>query len=151
MAYRFRFETLLSVRKSREEEAQLAMAKEQRHLDGLRDTLEKLGERRQRVIDELERRKRGRMTAPLFSLYIDGIQQTDLLIARQKESIASQLQVLERARQKVIATMRDRKVIEKLREKDHAAWLREEIRRDLVASDEQAILVLGRQEGLLKG
>lgn len=151
MAYRFRLETLLSVRRTREEQAQLAMAKEQRLLDELIDRLERLGEQRQRTIDDLEKRKHSRMSAPLFSLYLDGIWQIDLTIARQKDSIASQRQVLERFRQKVIAAVRDRKVMERLKEKDREAYLQEEIRRELAINDEQALLVFGRQDNLLNG
>ena len=149
MAYTFKLETLLTYRKTLEEQEQLKLAKELQQLVLQELQLEKLKEQRSRVIVELENRKKKVMTASLFTFYMDTILLTERSIERQRESIAGQKQVIERIRLQVVERMRQRKVIEQLRKRDYENYLQESLRRELKENDEQALLVRGIQETLL--
>lgn len=89
------------------------------------------------------------MTASLFTFYMETILLTERSIERQRESIAGQMQVIERVRLQVVERMRQRKVIEQLRKRDYDLYMRESLRRELKENDEQALLVRGIQETLL--
>jgi len=148
MAYSFKLETLLSYRKTLEEQEQLKLAREQQQLAQQERQLGELQERRALAIAELEQRKKKVMPASLFSFYMDTILLAERNIERQRESIAGQRQVVERTRQQVVERMRQRKVIEQLRKRDYAQYMLESLRQELKENDEQALLVRGVQETL---
>ncbi|MDH4320583.1 MAG: flagellar export protein FliJ [Desulfobulbaceae bacterium] len=148
MAYRFRLETLLTYRRNLEEQAQLALAHEigvlvehQNRLTDLRDT-------RLRIAEDFEERKRQTMEAPLFAFYMESIRRKEREIDALLEVIESQQAVVEKARARLGERVKDRKVIEKAREKDHRKYLQEMIRLEQKEGDEQAILRAGREDNL---
>ncbi|MFC1513057.1 flagellar export protein FliJ [Thermodesulfobacteriota bacterium] len=148
MAYQFRLETLLVYRRNLEELAQLALAREvqllvdhQNHLTDLRDT-------RQRIIEDFDQRKKASMGAPLFSFYMESIRRQEREIEAQLDVIDRQQAEVDKARVQLGERVKDRKVIEKAREKDYRKYQQEVLRKEQAEGDEQAILRTGRKDNL---
>ncbi len=150
MAYRFRLQTLLDYRASLEEEARLRLGREQHQLERQRRALEELGQRRQRVVEAFEEAKRQTLPASRFSYFYQTIAGIDEAMARQRQTIAAQEQVVAEARQQLAAAMRERQIMERLRDRDLAAFLAEERRREQNVVDELMMLRFGRNENLLR-
>jgi len=145
MGYRFRFETLLSYRRDLEEQEQLRLAHELEALEGHRDRLDSLKTQRKRLIEEFEERKKEKIAAPMFSFYMEAIARKEREIVFQTASIAAQEQIVAQVRNELAERMKDRKVMEKAREKDFQKYLYEILKKEEKESDEQAVLRHGRE------
>lgn len=140
MAYTFRLESVLNYRRNLEEVAQQQLAREQVVLDGYREELARLEAELVRFVEELEQRKQKAMVAPLYSLYMQAIDRKERDIARQQQVIAAQINAVEQARQALVERVKDRKVMEKARERDQEKYLRGVLQQEQKASDEQMVL-----------
>ncbi len=140
MAYTFRLESVLNYRRNLEEVAQQQLAREQVVLDGYREELVRLEAELVRFVEELEQRKQKAMVAPLYSLYMQAIDRKERDIARQQQVIAAQINAVEQARQALVERVKDRKVMEKARERDQEKYLRGVLQQEQKASDEQMVL-----------
>lgn len=149
MAYRFRLESVLNYRRNLEEVAQQKLARELFLLDTCREELARLEADLARFVEELEQRKQKPMAAPLYSLYVQAIDRKEGDIARQHRRIAAQATAVERARQELAERVKERKVMEKARERDQDKYLREVLRLEQNASDEQMVLRFNRHGGRL--
>ena len=144
MAYRFRLESVLNYRRNLEEVAQQKLARERMLLDGHREVLARFEAELARFVAELEQRKQKPMAAPLYSLYVQAIDRKEGDIARQHRVIAAQAKAVERARQHLVERVKERKVMEKAREREQEKYLREALRLEQNASDEQMVLRFNR-------
>lgn len=144
MAFKFRLQSVLFFRASLEDKAQLALSREQRLLDEHRQRLQRLTDERQEMMADLEQRKQGDMTASLYGLYVEGLLVKEREIAAQIGTVAGQVRVVEGCRQELARRMQDRKVMERLKEKDYKLFLAETLKREQKQSDEQAILRYGK-------
>ncbi|MFZ5776058.1 MAG: flagellar export protein FliJ [Thermodesulfobacteriota bacterium] len=147
MAYRFRLETVLGLRRNLEELAQQRLAKELLALEELVARLAELREQRQGLIDEFEEKKQGLMDAPLFISYMDGISMGERRIEECGQAIERQQQAVAAAREELAAKMRDRKVMEKARERDYQRHVRAQLAKEQNEADEQMVLRFGRHGG----
>jgi flagellar export protein FliJ len=138
--FAFRLERVLSVRRLQEESAQQRHAEaleRQRAADALREALtcrllESLEE-----LDDLKRRDE--LTAEalyLHSLHVGGLRR-DLLGARQQ--CARCAEEVERSASELLEAHRAVEALEKLRERDQAAWRHDESQREARAIDEVAV------------
>ncbi len=149
MAYVFKFEALLTFRKSLEEKAQLKLAREQSILDNHIRHLSYLKDERERTIYDFEEKKKRQMTASLFSFYMDAIRMREWEIEEENRKIVRQQQGVDKARSELLETVKDRKVIEKVREKDYREFIREQLRKAQVEGDEQVLLRFGSKAHLI--
>jgi flagellar FliJ protein len=140
MPYHFKLETILNLRRNLEEQAQLRLAAEQRTLAGHTEKLDDLQRDRVLMINEMERRKKKKMTGAMFSLYMDGVINQDWRIQVQHNTIKAQEQVVEQARQALFSAVQQRKIMDKVKEKDFLQYRQEELRREQIDNDEQAVL-----------
>jgi flagellar FliJ protein len=145
MAFKFRLQPVLTFRSSIEEKAQLALAREQRLLEEHRRRLDLLQAERRAMMVEFEQRKKEAMTANLYSMYVDGLQAMEREIHLQAGTLASQRKIVESRRQELARCMQDRKVMERLKEKDHQAYIAETLRQEQKISDDQAVLRHGKR------
>jgi flagellar protein FliJ len=148
MAFRFKLETLLSCRRSLEEQAQQVLAREQTVLAAHRQGLAELEEERLRLEAELERRKKSTISAPLFTFYMDALGRQEEEVRARRLMIDSQQRAVEKARSELVERVKARKVIERSREKEHQEYVREELRREQNENDEQMVLRHGRAASL---
>lgn len=147
MAYHYRLETLLTVRKNFEEQAQQRLAHELFVLENHKKYLAELEEERLALFATLEERKRQTMTAALFSFYVEAIHLKNRMIAFQHNAVLAQEEVIETVRADLLTKVKARKVVERLKEKDFLAWQQEVRRREQIESDEQAVLRFGKEFG----
>ncbi len=145
MAYTFRLETVLTYRRSLEEQVQLQLAKEQRLLDTHLDRLDRLQAERRRIMQELENAKQTQLAAPMFSYYMECLDTKEWEIRAQGVTVESQRRVVEEVRVELQDKMKDRKVMERAREQDYKSYLREFLRKEQHENDEQALLRFGRE------
>ncbi|OIP45923.1 MAG: flagellar export protein FliJ [Deltaproteobacteria bacterium CG_4_10_14_3_um_filter_60_8] len=144
MAFKFRLQSVLFFRTSLEEKAQLALSREQRLLEDYRQRLQRLQDERQAMMADLEQRKQGAMAASLYALYVEGLLGMEREIAGQADTVAGQGRVVEDCRQELARRMQDRKVMDRLKEKDYRLFIAETLKREQKQSDEQAILRYGK-------
>ena len=148
MAYKFRLETLLVYRRNLEEQAQLALAREIQVLVDHQSVLDDLRDTKARIAEDFERKKEKSMDASMFTYYMDSIRRKEREIDAQWIVIENQQAVVAEFRAKLGERVKDRKVIEKAREKDYQKYLQELLRKEQKEGDEQAILRAGREDNL---
>ncbi|MFW8600931.1 flagellar export protein FliJ [Desulfobacterota bacterium M19] len=140
MAYRYKLETLLNVRRNVEEQAQLKLAHELYVLENHKAYLIDLQAKRLEALEALSRYKRGTMAAAMYSFYVENIERKDREIIFQYQAIAAQEQAVAVVRDELVARMKERQIVERLKEKDFKLYRQEELRREQKESDEQAVL-----------
>jgi len=140
MPYHFKLETILNLRRNFEEQACLKLAGEQRTLDNHSTFLAGLQNERATMIVEMEASKKKQMTGAMYSLYVEGIGVQDWRIQVQRNTVEAQKQVVTRVREELAEAVKQRKMIEKIREKDYLNYQREELHREQNENDEQAVL-----------
>ena len=150
MAYHYKLETLLTVRRNREEQAQQRLAHELFVLENHKKYLASLEEERLELYTALEERKRTTMTAGMFSFYVEAIHMKNRMIAFQHNAVLAQQELIEGVRAELLVKVKARKVVERLKEKDFLAWRQEVLRKEQIESDEQAVMRFGKGLGLGK-
>lgn len=145
MAYQYKLETLLTVRRNFEEQAQQRLVHELFVLKNHQQHLVELEEQRLELFATLEERKKQTISSALFSFYVEAIHAKNRQIAFQKNAVQAQQEMIETVRADLLTKVKARKVVERLKEKDLLAWRREELRREQVESDEQAVLRFGKE------
>ncbi len=118
----------------------MKLAGEQQTLDNHSAFLTGLRTERSTMIAEMEASKKKQMTGAMYSLYVEGIGMQDWRIQVQRNTVKAQKQVVMRVREELAETVKQRKMIEKIREKDYLNYQSEELRREQNENDEQAVL-----------
>jgi flagellar protein FliJ len=144
MAFHFKLETVLTVRKNVEEQVQLKLAREQMMLNNYQMHFENAMQERVKFSAEMEERKKKTMDGKNFLFFMESMRILELQMHILKNSIAGQQQVVENARQELAKAMKERKVIEVLRENDLLKYQHEERLKEQAESDEQALLRHGK-------
>lgn len=145
MAFQFRLESVLTLKKNEEEQIQLKLAREQMMLQHHHLRLAGLQEDRNRLGDLMEERKKKPVPTNLFLYYMEAMRVQVLQIHILKNTIAAQGKVVESVREELARATRARKTIELLRDKELARYLAETRRKEQKESDEQALLRHGRE------
>lgn len=145
MAYHYKLETLLTVRRNFEEQAQLKLAHELFVLKNHKQYLAELEEQRLELYTTLEERKKKVLSAALFSFYVEAIHAKNRQIAFQNNAVLAQQEMIETVRADLLTKVKARKVVERLKEKDFLVWQREMLRLEQIESDEQAVLRFGKE------
>ncbi len=140
MAYHYKLETLLNVRRNIEEQAQLKLARELYVLENHKAYLIELQTKRLEALDTLTSYKQGTMAAAMYSFYVENIERKDREIIFQYQAIAAQEQAIAVVRAELVARMKERQIVERLKEKDFKLYRQEELRKEQKESDEQAVL-----------
>lgn len=148
MIFRFRFETLLSLRRNLEELAQQKLAGALALLAEQQGKLEALRLQRRSLIAEFEEKKRQMLPVPLFSLYMEVLSAREREIGAGQLLVESQQQLVLEIRQELTGRVRERKVLEKAREKDLQRFVQEQLRKEQGEADEQMVLRFGRHGSL---
>ncbi len=144
MPFRFRLESVLTVRKNIEEQVQLKLAREQMMLNNYQMHLQGVQADRLRFSADMEERKKKTMDGGKFLFFMESMRILELQMHILKNSIAGQEHAVEKVRNELVQAMKERKVIEVLREKDLLNYQREERLKEQNESDEQALLRHGR-------
>ncbi len=145
MAYHYRLETLLTVRRSFEEQSQQKLAHELFVLENHKKFLADLEGQRLDLFAVFEERQKQTISAALFSFYVEAIHLKNRQIAFQQTAVLAQQEMVETVRRDLQEKVKARKVVERLKEKDFLAWKQELIRKEQLDSDEQAVMRFGRE------
>ncbi|HEX4796163.1 MAG TPA: flagellar export protein FliJ [Humisphaera sp.] len=135
--FKFQLAAVLRHRKHVEQERQRALAE-----------LESEMAAQQRVLDEMNRSvvssaddlRKNRLTGPLNLAYLTAHRRYMLGMQRQMMALAQKMSLLQRkiddARTSLVEAARERKVMEKLRDRQHGAWQEDQNRRELAEMDD---------------
>jgi flagellar protein FliJ len=142
--FQFKLEALLKYRCLLEEQAQQALFRQQLVLDDLQQLLAGQRAERLKFVEELENRKKENLPALLFSFYMELLDFKEREIRGKQQMLAVQSARVEKARQFLLGRIRERKVIEKIRENDYRRFQQEWSRREEKDNDELTVLRHGR-------
>ena len=138
--FTFRLETVLQHRRRIEEECQRKLAAavadlavEKRDLAGIENS-------RDRGREEFQQKLKSNMTASEMVLYQRYFEQLALDIADRKRKVAAAAQLFEKRRTELVAALKKRKVLEKLKEKQMAAAAKKELKREQDFMNEMAVV-----------
>lgn len=140
MAYKFRLEAVLRFRQNLEEVAQQKLARQLAELEARQGSLASLRQQREDMIAELEEEKRLPIAAPFFALRVEGIFRKEQEIETGLAQVDEAKAAVTLAREELAERMRDRKVMEKVRERDHQDFLQSRLKNELNEADEQVML-----------
>lgn len=147
MAYHYKLETLLTVRRNLEEQAQQRLAHELFVLENHKQYLAELEDERLALFATLEERKQRDITAAMYTFYVEAIHMKNRMIAFQHNAVLAQQELIETVRAELLHKVKARKVVERLKEKDFLAWQQEVLRKAQIESDEQAVMRFGKEFG----
>ena len=148
MAYHFKLETLLGLRRNLEELAQQKLARELALLAAEKLRLAALQQERKELIAEFEEEKHRKMSAPVFAFYVEGIFRKEQEVEAGFARVEAGQAAVVRAREELAAKMRDKKVMEKARERDYQKFLLAALKKEQNEADEQMVLRFGRKGNL---
>lgn len=148
MAYHFRLETVLGLRRNLEELAQQKLARELTLLEQQKLQLAALKQQRQELIAEFEEEKQQQMLAPIFAFYVEGIFRKEQEVEAGQAAVEAQLGVIVRAREELTCKVQDKKVMEKARERDYQKFLLAGLKKEQNEADEMMVLRFGRKGNL---
>lgn len=138
--FRFRLATLLQVRRLREEQARLQMARILQTLAESRQILVKTEQLQAHLFSRWHRARQKGWTAPdyqLFQNYLEYLAQT---IAGLRAEIAQQETRVQAQREKLRQLSQERKLLEKLRKKQFIRFQQEQNARFQKEADDMALL-----------
>ncbi|MEW6326152.1 MAG: flagellar export protein FliJ [Thermodesulfobacteriota bacterium] len=140
MRYSFKFEALLNYKKRLEEVAQQVLAQKMTELAEAEQKLDQLKTREEECLAELiEKRIKG-IPVARHLLYINYLNLLAKDIAMHEEVVQALIRAVEEARQKLLKSSREKKMIEKLKKKDFDAFTQELIRLEQKENDELVLI-----------
>jgi len=148
MAYHFKLETVLGLRRNLEELSQQKLARELILLEQHKLHLAALKQQRQELIAEFEEEKRQQMLAPIFAFYMEGIFRKEQEIEAGLARIEAQQGAVAQARVELTVKVQDKKVMEKARERDYQKYLLAGLKKEQNEADEMMVLRFGRKGNL---
>ncbi len=142
--FTFRLQAVETIRHNEEEQAQLKLGREQTILHNHLARLSGLKEERLQMIASLQAKEQEKITGSLIQFYMEAVRSKEVLIKILQNTIASQEQVVERARRQLAEAVKERKIVEVIRKRDYDKYVAAERKKEQNESDEMAILRFGR-------
>ncbi|MDD2212091.1 MAG: flagellar export protein FliJ [Clostridia bacterium] len=137
--FKFRLEKILRLREYKEK---FCLEEVGKCVSQLQDALEKkeeLEERKTKLENEFMAILKGVISAEKVSLYKNYLLYQDELLKIQEQVIEVKKNNLEEARQKLVQAMKERKILEKLREKQDYRYQQEQEKNEQIFQDELAV------------
>jgi flagellar FliJ protein len=146
-AFKFKLDFLITLRRRREEEAAVRLARRNASIRELEGRIVSMENDRSRLSEELsERGKAGLVTPALLSLYseyqaklLQDIRRSDELLTVSRREQTKEQAALRKA-------VMERQLMERIREKQAAAFRAEELRKEQNVLEEMASLVKARRD-----
>ena len=143
--FRFKLEFLLRYRRQQEETAMHELAKCIRKTNQVEAELCNLRERSEELVSELNRCAASGMPAALFQMYcsfMDHLGRSSRAAERRLDRMEAQV---EDHRHKLVEASVERKMIERFKERQHEAHVREESRLEQISLDELSTISQSRK------
>jgi len=142
---KFRFETILRINKNREDLVKRELGVINTHLQKQQDHLQLMEKTSEQSTDDLNSRLRVGIDINFMRLYDDFFNGIKCQESRQKKIISEVEARLEGTRKKLVEAMRKRRIMEILKEREFAAFKKEQEKRENMFLDETAAN-MGRRE-----
>ncbi len=142
--FHFRLQAVETIRRNKEEQIQLKLGQEQTILQNHLTRLAVFKEERLEMIASLAEKEKKKITGSLIQFYMEAVRSKEVLIKMLGNTIASQEQVVDQLRQKLIEAVKERRVVGVIRKRDYEKYLAEERKKEQNESDEMAVLRFGR-------
>jgi len=136
--FRFRFETLLTTRRHAEDCLQKELSVARRMLAAEQDALREKKNARRRCLQDLRRQQRKSFRVSDMLLYGAYLQRLDRDIEAQQKRVTGAERQANQKRQALIAALKKRKILEKLKESDQENYLKALAERERKFIDEVA-------------
>ncbi|MCU0575350.1 MAG: flagellar export protein FliJ [Desulfobacterota bacterium] len=143
MAFHYKFETLLNVRKIQENMAQQAFSHAQRHLAALAAMKEQVMARKEVLRAEMMTRMKGGLSSCEVKSYSDYLHHLDGGIERINENMEKAQRLLDERREELLKAKRAYKAILRLKEIHQARHEEAERKKEMKFLDEIAIMNAG--------
>ncbi len=137
--YRFNLQVLLDYRKRVEEGIQIELSHVQRKFEEERQLILSYQEEKNFYEEELARREEREIDVEEGILYRDYLKGMRVKIKKQEEIVARMRVELDKKREELLAVTKNRKILEKVKEKDWKKFARELARREGMFIDEVGI------------
>jgi flagellar FliJ protein len=144
MAFRFRYESLLSYRRHLKEKAEVDLGMARRRLQEARTSLKTDRGRLEGVGKSFESRMKNRMSAGEIKNHVDFLAHLKGRIKVQELNVDRLEGVARNKKEELLKKAKEYKVIEKLKEKDLQAWQQGQLQREQKRMSEVAVTRHGR-------
>ncbi len=131
--FKFKLQTLLDVKEKIEEQKKVELGKANQKLDIEKNKLETFIQNKQNAIIQQRKMASNMVNVKLYTEYGHYIKKLDISIEQQRKQVQIEEKNVEKAKENLIAIIKERKAYEKLREKKL-----EEFRRDLLSKEQKS-------------
>jgi flagellar protein FliJ len=139
--YQFNLEPLLNHRRYLEELLQKELADLKIRLDAEKDRLWILRQKKRKTVLQLQERQTDGRAASEIKLYIDFVEHLSKEVEAQRQKVQEAERLFSLKRQDLVAAMKKRKILDRLKEKGLQAYEQEQLKKERNLMDE----VAGRQ------
>ena len=145
MMYKFSLEPVLKYRKLLEEDLQKDFAVLKRQLLDEKVRLSNFEQVRDRFSGELQQKQVKSISVSDILLYTDYLQEVSREIEKQSEKILEAEKGLDQKREELVGAMKNRKIIDRLKEKGLESHIQELTKKEQALMNEAAISVFNRK------
>ena len=136
--YQFNLEPLLNHRRYQEEILQKELADLKIRLESENEKLWVLREKKRKTVLQLQKKHTGGRPASEIKLYIDFVEQLSKEMDAQMQKVLSAERDFSRKRQELVAAVKKRKILDRLKEKGLQAYQKEQLKKERSVMDEVA-------------
>ena len=136
--YRFNLESLLNHRRYQEEILQKELADLKIRLDAEKDKLWGLRQKKRETVLQLQEKQTDGRPASEIKLYLDYVEQLSKKMEAQGQKVLEAERALSKKRQDLVAAMKKRKILDRLKEKGLQAYEQDRLKKERRTMDEVA-------------
>ena len=136
--YRFNLESLLNHRRYQEEILQKELAGLKVRLAAEKDKLWVLRQKKRKIVQQLHEKQTDGRTASEIKLFVDFVDQLSKEMEAQRENVLEAERNFSLKRRDLIAAMKERKTLDRLKEKGLQAYEQEQFKKERSFMDEVA-------------
>jgi flagellar FliJ protein len=136
--YQFKLEPLLNHRRYHVEVLQKELADVKMRLDAEKEKLWLLRQKKRKTVQRLQEKQTAGRPASEIKLYIDFVEQLSKEMEAQRRNVLEAKRNFNLKRQALVAAMKKKKILQRLKEKGLQAYAQEQIKRERNLIDEVA-------------
>ena len=136
--YRFNLESLLNHRRYQEEILQKELADLKIRLDAEKNKLWGLRQKKRETVLQLQEKQTDGRPASEIKLYLDYVEQLSKKMEAQGQKVLEAERALSKKRQDLVAAMKKRKILDRLKEKGLQAYEQDRLKKERLTMDEVA-------------
>ncbi|MDI9571119.1 MAG: flagellar export protein FliJ [Pseudomonadota bacterium] len=144
--FTFKLQTVLDARKAKEEQTLAEYTEQTRLLEKERESLARMGTEKERLLRQL-REDTNRLLNPAdIDLRVSYIKVWNRKMAMQESLVLTMAQDVEKKRHALLETVKDRKIMENLKERHWKEYLLQQAMQERLMADETAVQRHGRKD-----